>query len=103
MRKMTVLLTVLFLLAGCNAFDSSDYEGLIMTKDEQSFMLCPCEGDPEAEYPIYEIFSDEQTEVEGKRSNIADIREQDKVRVWVKEGENVPIIAEKISVESASE
>ncbi len=100
MKKLVVVLLTVIILGGCNPFDSSDYEGLIITMDEQSFMLCPCEGDPEAEYPIYEIFIDEETEVDGKRSNFSDIQEQDKVRVWVKEGELVTMIAEKISVES---
>lgn len=100
MKKLVAVILAVIILGGCNPFDSSDYQGFIIAVDEQSFMVCPCEGDPEAQYPIYEIFVDEETEIEGEKSDFAEIEEQDKVRVWVKEGEEAAVIAEKISVDS---
>lgn len=103
MKKLVTVLLLVFILGSCNPFDSSDYEGIILSVTDESFMVCPCDGDPEAEFPLYEIFVEEETEIEGEKASFAEIEEQDKVRVWVKEGETVPLIAEKISVESGSE
>lgn len=70
---------------------------------ETSFMLCPCDGDPEAQYPVYEIFVEKDTVVVGVRTEFTEIEQGDEVRVWVKVGEGTTLIAERISVEGDDE
>ena len=103
MGKLAVILGVILLLAGCNPFDSSNYQGLVVSVDETSFMLCPCEGNPEAEYPIYEIFVGNDTEIVGVRTEFMEIEQGDEVRVWVKDEEAAELVGERISVESKGE
>lgn len=103
MKKLATILAVLFLLTGCNPFDSSNYQGVVVEVSETSFMLGPRDGDPEAQYPVYEIFVGKDTEVVGVRTEFVEIEQGDEVRVWVKEGEGTNLTAERISVEGDNE
>lgn len=100
MKRLSAVLAIIFLLTGCNPFDSSDYDGVVLSVSDESILVCPCDGDPEAEYPVYEIFAEADTAIAGDKTEFAEIEEEDMVRVWVKDEEAAILVAERISVES---
>jgi len=95
---LTILITVSVLL-GWILFDSSDYNGFIIEVKETSLIISTPTSDPMDDYPTYEIFLTEDTEIEGKRDSVDDFRAGDEVRVWIEEKGDFKKIAQKIIID----
>lgn len=92
------LLVTLVALGGCNPFNSNDIKGSIYEIGENSIKIEVLGDDPEAEYPSYEIFIDDDTLIEGTKDSFDELEVGDNVEVWVENQEANKKIAEKISV-----
>ena len=100
MKKLLFImfLTVFFVL-GWILIDSSDYNGFIGEVRENSLIVITPTSDPMDDYPTYEIFLTEDTEIESKRDKINDFRAGDEVRVWIEEKGKAKKIARKIIID----
>ena len=94
---ITVLITI-FALVGCNKFDSNYIQGSIYEFGENSIKIEVFGDDPEAEYPAYEIFINDETVIEGTRNSFGELEVGDNVKVWVEKQEADDKTATKISV-----
>ncbi|MGH2318015.1 hypothetical protein ACRC6Q_09610 [Planococcus sp. SE5232] len=99
MKRFMILFLSTILLCSCNPFDSSDYQGYIEEVKKSSIIISPPATDPEADYPIYEVFSTEETIVEGKKESFDELERLDKVEVWVDKKSEEKELAETIVVE----
>ena len=99
MKKFVIftLLITLFLMSGCNA-SSSDIEGAIYEIGENSIKIEVFGDDPEAEYPAYEIFINEDTVIEGRKGSFGELVVGDNVEIWLENKEADEKNAKKISV-----
>ncbi len=76
---------------------SPDYRNFIIEDvKETSLFITPPATDPEASYPVYEIYVDETTQIVGYKNNLDELAKGDNVKVWVQEKDKEP--AEKIFV-----
>ena len=99
MRGLFILvLFTIFALGGCNKFDSNYIKGSIYELGENSIKIEVFGDDPEAEYPAYEIFIDDETVIEGTKNSFGELEVGDNVKVWVEKQEAVEKTAKKISV-----
>lgn len=97
-RFVITLLITLFALSGCNPFNSNDIEGSIYEIGENSIKVEVFGDDPEAEYPAYEIFINDNTVIEGTKESFAELEVGDNVEVWVENQEADEKVAKKIFV-----
>ncbi|MBU0905076.1 MAG: hypothetical protein KKF57_07755 [Firmicutes bacterium] len=88
----------LFALVSCNPFNSNHYEGFISVKKENSIIVQIIGDDPEAEYPTYEVFIDDDTVIEGTKGSFSELEVNDYVEVLVENQEGDKKIAEIIVV-----
>lgn len=99
MKNMMILFFFILLLCSCNPLDTSDYQGYIEEVKKSSVMISPPATDPEAEYPVYEIFITEKTIIEGNKESVDELERLDKVKVWIDEESEEKEMAVKIVVE----
>lgn len=99
MKKLMILFLSTMLLCSCNPFDTSDYQGYIEEVKKSSVIISPPATDPEADYPVYEVFITEKTSVEGNKESFDELERLDKVKVWVEETREEKEMAETIVVE----
>lgn len=99
MKKLMILFLSTMLLCSCNPFDTSDYQGYIEEVKKSSVIISPPATDPEAEYPVYEVFITEKTSIEGNKESFDELERLDKVKVWVEETREEKEMAETIVVE----
>ncbi|MFF2755812.1 hypothetical protein ACFVR1_19145 [Psychrobacillus sp. NPDC058041] len=97
-RFVITLFITLFALGGCNSFNSNDIEGSIYEIGENSIKIEVLGDDPEADYPAYEIFIDDDTVIEGTKDSFVELEVGDIVKVWVENQEADKKIVKKISV-----
>ena len=84
MKKLLLLiLATVLVIIGWNLVVSSDYNGFIVEVKETSLIIITPTSNPMEDYPTYEIFLTQDTEIEGKRDSINDFRAGDEVRVWI--------------------
>lgn len=100
MKNMVILFFSTTLLCSCNPFDTSDYQGYIEEVKKSSVMISPPTTDPEAEYPVYEVFITKETIIEENKESFDELERLDKVKVWVDEESEEKELAEKIVVEN---
>ncbi|MDN7240598.1 hypothetical protein QWY14_02295 [Planococcus sp. N028] len=98
MKSFAMLLFTVFLF-GCNTQNSSDYQGYIEEVKETSIVISPPATDPEADYPVYEIFVGEDTLIEGSRNSFDELKRLDGVKVWIDNESEEKEFAERIVVE----
>lgn len=119
MSKVTIILVFLVALIGCiqentivdtpsNKQDdifveqkeaNPDYQNVYIYEIyEASIVIAPSVTDPEASYPVYEIFINENTKIEGSKDKFDDLIEGDDLKVWVTHKDENKEIAEKIVV-----
>ena len=101
MKKFVfILIITISVLIGWILIDSSDYNGFIVEVKETSLIITIPTSDPMDDYPTYEFFLTEDTEIEGKSDSLNGVfRAGDEVRVWVEEKEEVKKIAKKIIID----
>lgn len=99
MKKFMILFFSTILLCSCKPFDTSDYQGFIEEVKKSSIIISPPATDPEAEYPVYEVFITEKTIIEGKKERFDELERFDKVKVWVDEESEEKELAKTIVVE----
>lgn len=99
MKKLMILFLSTMLLCSCNPFDTSDYQGYIEEVKKSSVIISPPATDPEADYPVYEVFITEKTSIEGNKESFDELERLDKVKVWVEETSEEKEMAETIVVE----
>lgn len=99
MKKLMIMFLSTMLLCSCNPFDTSDYQGYIEEVKKSSVIISPPATDPEAEYPVYEVFITEKTSIEGNKESFDELERLDKVKVWVEETREEKEMAETIVVE----
>ncbi|MGP4078200.1 hypothetical protein [Halobacillus sp. K22] len=107
----SILLFVLFFIAGCGSEEEADFQGAIHEVKEDRIIVVEDEIDPEATYPTYKILIDESTEFSGEVEVFGELdefvsqSEQPLVQVWVNDkGENNEIdnrTASKLIVEKS--
>ncbi|MFP3359787.1 hypothetical protein R0K17_20930, partial [Planococcus sp. SIMBA_143] len=61
-------------------------------------IISPYATDPEASYPVYEIYIDEKTKIEGKRNSKEELQEDDDIEVWIRKQGVEKLKAEKVFV-----
>ncbi|WP_078553500.1 hypothetical protein [Bacillus alkalicellulosilyticus] len=119
MRKVTIIFVLLLVLVGCiqenkqvetpsNTKESVTvkqeeknpdyYNVFIYEVRETSILIAPPATDPEASYPVYEIFIDQNTKIEGSKDKFEDLTEDDDVKVWVKPKGDGKEFAKKIVI-----
>ncbi|PWU67274.1 hypothetical protein [Gracilibacillus dipsosauri] len=116
MSKIVLFSILLISLVGCNQNSENknnyttlnlqthhqvesnpDYQNFIIEDvKETSLFITPPATDPEASYPVYEIYVDEMTQIVGYKNNLDELAKGDNVKVWVQEKDKEP--AEKIFV-----
>ena len=101
MKKILfILIITISVLIGWILIDSSDYSGFIVEVKETSLIINIPTSDSMDDYPIYEFFLTEDTEIEGKSDSLnGGFRAGDEVRVWIEEKEEVKKIAKKIIID----
>ncbi|MFF2755858.1 hypothetical protein ACFVR1_19375 [Psychrobacillus sp. NPDC058041] len=97
-RFVITLIITLFALGGCNPFNSNDIEGSIYEIGDNSIKIEVLGDDPEADYPTYEIFIDDDTVIEGTKDSFSELEVGDNVKIWVENQEADKKNAKKISV-----
>lgn len=99
MKKLPRLLFLIFILflTGCRS--DADFQGVILEVKEESIVVGTDKVEPEASYPAFEIFVNEDTEISGSATTFAQMVDQE-VEIWVaNEGTSFDgNIAEKIVV-----
>lgn len=61
-----------------------DYQNVFIYEvRETSVLITPPATDPEASYPVYEIFINEETKIEGIKGHFDELTKDDHVKVWV--------------------
>lgn len=70
----------------------------ILEIENENIVIGPPATDPEASYPAYEVFIEEDTKVEGEKTTTNELREGDHVTVWTKTEGSKKEVAEKIVV-----
>ncbi|MFD2629875.1 hypothetical protein [Oceanobacillus kapialis] len=65
---------------------------------ESSIHIAPPATDPEASYPIYEVFINDSTVIEGAVNTFNELTLEDNVKVWVNQKGDGKEVAEKIVV-----
>lgn len=74
-----------------------DYSNMfIYDINELSIVIAPFADDPEASYPVYEIFIDKETVVGGEIESIKELKVEDEIQVWLKDASNDRETADKI-------
>ncbi|WP_077324773.1 hypothetical protein [Virgibacillus siamensis] len=103
MKRIFLFVMVLFvsaLLAGCG--NRSDFQGIVHEVKESSIAVVTDDVEPEASYPVYEVFVDDKTEIKGTVNEFSKLKADQKVEIWVKgEWNNDPenkMVANKIIV-----
>ncbi|WP_079478192.1 hypothetical protein [Halobacillus salinus] len=113
MNNIVVLIVMLVSVAGCNQSPSEfedeepsknseepDYTGVYVEDiQEDRLIVQPLATDPEASYPVYEIYVDEHTELVGEAARLDEIEVEDEVEIWVHDKGAEKEIAEKIFVQ----
>ena len=61
-------------------------------------MIGPSDTVPKASYPAYEVFIEKETKVEGEKTSIDELIEDDHLSVWIKAAASDKELAEKIIV-----
>ncbi|WP_088006844.1 hypothetical protein [Indiicoccus explosivorum] len=93
-----ILLILLLLLSGC----SSDYEGVVMEKFADSFILGIPVDDPEAESPAYEVTITDSTVFSGSVDSFEELEEESRVTVLPEANDELlsegQLIAEEVIV-----
>jgi carbonic anhydrase/acetyltransferase-like protein (isoleucine patch superfamily) len=118
-RKVVIIFVFLIALTGCNQENTKvdtpsniqenvtvkqketnpDYQNVFIYEiKETSVVIAPPATDPEASYPVYEIFIDEKTRIEGRKDNFDELTIGDDVKVWVKRKSEDKEVAEKVVV-----
>lgn len=79
--------------------DNPDYSNMFIEDiKENTIVIAPPATDPEASYPAYEIFIDENTKIEGSKQKFDELNIHDEVKVWIKKTEDDKEIAKKVFV-----
>jgi len=78
---------------------SSDYNGFIIEVKEDSIIIITPTPDAMDDYPTYEIFFDEHTEIESTRDSMNKFSAGDEVRVWIQEKGEAKKLATKIIID----
>lgn len=100
MKKILIILFLtVFFVIGWILIYSSDYKGFIVGVRETSLIITTPTSDPRDDYPTYEIFLSEDTEIVGNRDRINDFRPGDEVRVWIEDKSKAKKIARKIIID----
>lgn len=84
-----------------NANESEpDYSNMfIYDINELSIMIAPFVDDPEASYPVYEVFIDQNTIIEGEKETLEELEIKDEIKVWLKNNDTERETAAKILIE----
>lgn len=98
-NRLIITLTLVIFLIGCAANNSSDYEGFIEEIKENSIVIVPPMTEHEGDYPVYEIFLSEETEIDGAKDELIDLERGDEVKIWIEKADANKEVAEKILVE----
>ncbi|RCW76959.1 hypothetical protein [Saliterribacillus persicus] len=120
MRIFLILLTLILALLGCssNEIDNAespsnptektneekaeanpDYHNMFIEDiKENSIVIAPHATDPEASYPVYEIFFNQNTKIEGNKQKFDELSINDDLKVWTKKIDDDKKIAVKIYV-----
>ncbi|WP_164669671.1 hypothetical protein [Virgibacillus doumboii] len=106
MKKVSNLVFIFIfsmVMAGCsNGGDEEDFQGVILEVKKSSITVGTDDVDPEASYPVYEVFVDDQTKIKGVIKEFSKLKVDQKVQIWVKgEWSNNPdnkMVANKIIV-----
>ncbi|MBD8015344.1 hypothetical protein QL992_03325 [Microbacterium sp. APC 3898] len=99
-NRLIITLTLVIFLIGCPANNSSDYEGFIEEIKENSIVIVPPMTEREGDYPVYEIFLSENTEIDGAKDKLSDLERGDKVKIRIEKAGANKEVAEKILVEN---
>ncbi|KAB8125505.1 hypothetical protein F9U64_22530 [Gracilibacillus oryzae] len=76
-----------------------DYRNMFIENIKDNLIvIAPHATDPEASYPVYEIFIDENTNIEGSKQKLDELVVNDDVKVWIKKIDDDKEIAERIFV-----
>ena len=78
---------------------TADYtEVYIQEINKNHIIISPYATDPEASYPVYEIYIDEKTKIEGKRNSKEELQEDDDIEVWIRKQGVEKLKAEKVFI-----
>ncbi|QKY69401.1 hypothetical protein [Lentibacillus sp. CBA3610] len=64
--------------------NSADFQGVILELGKSSITVGTDDVDPEASYPAYEVFIDNQTDIEGNVNKFSRLKAEQNVEIWVK-------------------
>lgn len=64
--------------------DTTDYQGVILEIKESSITVGTDDVDPEASYPAFEVFVNNQTKIKGIVNELSKLKVNQKVEIWVK-------------------
>lgn len=82
--------------------DTTDYQGVILEIKESSITVGTDDVDPEASYPAFEVFVNNQTKIKGIVNELSKLKVNQKVEIWVKgkwnNNPNNNMVASKIIV-----
>lgn len=70
----------------------------ILEIENEKMMIGPSDTVPKASYPAYEVFIEKETKVEGEKTSIDELIEDDHLSVWIKAAASDKELAEKIIV-----
>ncbi|MBU9713583.1 hypothetical protein [Evansella tamaricis] len=119
MRKAVIIFVFVIALVACNQENKkvetpSNTKANVTVKQEEttpnynnvfiyevtetSILIAPPATDPEASYPVFEIFIDQDTKIEGSKDKFDELTEDDDVKVWVRRKGEGKEFAKKIVV-----
>ncbi|HEU5139148.1 MAG TPA: hypothetical protein VFT51_04190 [Bacillales bacterium] len=82
-KAFTLVLTFMFLMSMAGCGNGADFQGIIHEVKESSIIVGTDDVDPEASYPVYEVFVDNQTKIKGAVNEFSKLKADQKVEIWV--------------------
>ncbi|MCT2536856.1 hypothetical protein NC661_16695 [Aquibacillus koreensis] len=75
-----------------------DYRNMFIVDIKESIIVIAPHAIDEASYPVYEIYINKNTSIEGSKEKFDELSINDDVKVWVKDTDDDKEIAEKLFV-----